>query len=170
MAADPAVFCNTPGPGGCFFKPCIYRSLFTHACLGTGLLCVFISLILYISDEAVFGKAPQRYQGPGVAAGCSWWSPHRDPNWGLSLLVSTSGFSKLVDLDKHQLCFFFSLLSQLTQNGETAKFRIWRTTAIIHLQLDLSCCVGTVWRQATGGPLGSMFRIKHMTELLTFHL
>lgn len=55
---------------------------------------VLISLILYISDEAVFRKAPQRYQGPRVAAGCSWWSPHRDPNWGLSLLLSTSDFFK----------------------------------------------------------------------------
>lgn len=87
-----------------------------HTCLlpRWTIVCVLISLILSISDEAVFRKAPQRHQGPRVAAGCSWRSPHRDPDWRLSFLVSTSAFSKLVDPDKHQ---HFSPLSQLTQNG-----------------------------------------------------
>lgn len=103
-----------------FFNDTHYRSLCTHACLHTGLLCVLISLILYISDEAVIRKAPQRHRGPRVAAGCSWRSPHRDPDWRLSFLVSTSAFSKMVNLDKHQRCsfFLFSPLSQLTQKGE----------------------------------------------------
>lgn len=34
-------------------------------------VCIIVSLILYISDEAVFRKAPHRYRGPGAAAGCS---------------------------------------------------------------------------------------------------
>lgn len=154
---------------GVFFYDARYRSFFTHAYLGIGLLCVLISLLLYISDEAVFRKAPQWYRGPGVAAGCFWWSTHRDPTWGLSFLVSTPAFSTLVDLDKYQLCSFFFPLLKLTQNGENYTFRIWRTTAIIHHRLDLSCCVGTVWRQATGGPFWSML-IKHMREPLTFNL